>query len=52
MLGKFWPGIKRAASQVSSSLNGAKKMEKEEADTVSALASLSMTVVQNGSAET
>lgn len=48
---KYWPSIKRLAAQVGSSLNGAKKMEKEEADTVNALASLSMQVVQNGSSE-
>lgn len=45
--GKYWPGIKRAASQIASSLTGAQKIEEEEADTVTALASLSMHVVQN-----
>jgi len=45
--GKYWPGIKRVASQIASSLTGAQKVEEEEADTVTALASLSMHVVQN-----
>jgi len=46
--GKYWAGVKRAASQLASSHNGAKKMEKEEADTVTALASLSMQGVLQG----
>ena len=47
--GKYWSGVKRAAQQIASSMNGAKEMDKEEADTVNALASLSVRVVQNGS---
>ena len=50
-LGKYWPGIKRAAPQIASSLKDAQKVEEEEADTVTALASLSMRVVQNGGME-
>ena len=46
--GKYWPGVKRAASQIATSQKGAEKVEEEEADTVTALASLSMRVVQNG----
>ena len=44
--GKYWSGVKRAGALVNSSMEGAKKVEKEEADTVSALASLSMGVVK------
>jgi len=39
---KFWPGIKRIATQLSKSQQEAERLEKEEADTVTALASLSM----------
>lgn len=50
--GKYWSGVKRASSLISSSQSGAKRMEKEEADTVNALASLSVHVVkQNGGAD-
>ncbi|XP_066928350.1 histone deacetylase 4-like [Clytia hemisphaerica] len=44
--GKYWPGVKRAASLVNSSQNSAKRLEKEENETVNALASLSVRVVQ------
>lgn len=44
--GRYWNSVKRAATQICQSLVQAQQREKEEADTVTALASLSMGVVQ------
>ncbi|XP_020606158.1 histone deacetylase 4-like [Orbicella faveolata] len=44
--GRYWNNVKRAATQICQSLVQAQQREKEEADTVTALASLSMGVVQ------
>ena len=41
-LGKYWPVVKRYASHIGKSMAEAQKIEKEEAETVNALASLSM----------
>ncbi len=46
--GKFWPGIKRAATQMGKSQQDAEKLEKEETETVNALASLSMQGIVQG----
>ena len=45
-LGKFWNSVKRTATQISHSVVEARQREKEEADTVTALASLSMRTVE------
>ena len=44
--GRYWSSVKRAATQICHSLVQAQQREKEEADTVTALASLSMGVVK------
>lgn len=44
--GRYWNNVKREATQISQSLVQAQQREKEEADTVTALASLSMGVVK------
>lgn len=44
--GRYWNSVKREATQICQSLVQAQQREKEEADTVTALASLSMGVVQ------
>ena len=46
LTGRYWNNVKRAATQICQSLVQAQQREKEEADTVTALASLSMGVVQ------
>lgn len=46
LAGRYWNNVKRAATQICQSLVQAQQREKEEADTVTALASLSMGVVQ------
>ena len=46
VIGKYWTGVKRATSLVNCSQSSAKRMEKEENETVNALASLSVRVVQ------
>jgi len=45
--GRYWNCVKRKATQICQSLVQAQQREKEEADTVTALASLSMGVVQD-----
>ena len=45
-IGRYWNNVKREATQISQSLVQAQQREKEEADTVTALASLSMGVVK------
>ena len=46
LTGRYWNSVKREATQICQSLVQAQQREKEEADTVTALASLSMGVVQ------
>eukprot|EP00794_Sanderia_malayensis_P003589 gene3589-4094_t len=48
--GKFWSGIKRPATQIGKSQKDAERLEKEEAETVNALASLSMQGIVQGNA--
>lgn len=47
--GKHWSSVKRYASTVGYSLLEAQKHEKEEAETVTALASLTVDTEQNSS---
>ena len=46
LTGRYWNSVKREATQICQSLVQAQQREKEEADTVTALASLSMGVVK------
>ena len=46
LAGRYWNNVKREATQICQSLVQAQQREKEEADTVTALASLSMGVVK------
>ena len=48
--GKFWPIIKRIATQVGKPQQEAERLEKEETETVNALASLSMQGIVRGTA--